>query len=113
MRVYLRPQAGGASEPPQTPGSCMAVHPGAATVEQDRALVPVVGCPVDGPADRGWQRDLDTLVPLPHTRRTRWPCSSPRSAMLTLVASKIRKPSRTRSRSRLGVESATMGAHAR
>jgi hypothetical protein len=35
-----------------------------------------------------------TLVPLPHTRSTRWPCSSPRSAMSALVASKIRKPSR-------------------
>jgi Arc/MetJ family transcription regulator len=34
-----------------------------------------------------------TLVPLPHTRRTRWPCSSPRSPMSALVASKIRKPS--------------------
>jgi hypothetical protein len=28
------------------------------------------------------------LVPLPHTRSTRWPCSSSRSAMLALVASK-------------------------
>ena len=35
-----------------------------------------------------------TLVPLPHTRRTRWPCSSPRSAMSLPVASKIRSPSR-------------------
>ena len=34
------------------------------------------------------------LVPLPHTRSTRWPCSSPRSAMSALVASKIRRPSR-------------------
>jgi hypothetical protein len=34
------------------------------------------------------------LVPLPHTRSTRWPCSSPRSAISALVASKIRKPSR-------------------
>ena len=50
--------------------------------------------PVDGPADRGWQRTWTTLVPLPHTRSTRWPCSSPRSAMRALVASKIRKPSR-------------------
>ena len=31
-----------------------------------------------------------TLVPLPHTRSTRWPCSSPRSAMSAPVASKIR-----------------------
>ena len=35
-----------------------------------------------------------TLVPLPHTRSTRWPYSSPRSPMSALVASKIRKPSR-------------------
>ena len=35
-----------------------------------------------------------TLVPLPHTRSTWWPCSSPRSAMSALVASKIRRPSR-------------------
>jgi hypothetical protein len=34
-----------------------------------------------------------TLVPLPHTCSTRWPCSSPRSAMSALMASKIRKPS--------------------
>jgi hypothetical protein len=35
-----------------------------------------------------------TLVPLPHTRSTRWPCSSPRSVTSAPVASKIRKPSR-------------------
>jgi TraM recognition site of TraD and TraG len=33
------------------------------------------------------------LVPLPHTRSTRWPCSSRRSAMLAAAASKIRSPS--------------------
>jgi hypothetical protein len=31
-------------------------------------------------------------VPLPHTRRTRWPCSAPRSAMSAPAASKIRRP---------------------
>jgi hypothetical protein len=30
------------------------------------------------------------LPPLPQTRSTRWPCSSPRSLMSALVASKIR-----------------------
>jgi hypothetical protein len=34
------------------------------------------------------------LAPLPTTRRTRWPCSSPRSPMSTPVASKIRSPTR-------------------
>jgi hypothetical protein len=33
-----------------------------------------------------------TLVPLPHTRSTRWPCSSPGSVMSAAVASKMRKP---------------------
>ena len=58
-----------------------------------------------GPADRpptarsiprptaGGRGIRTTLVPLPHTRSTRWPCSSPRSAMLALVASKMRRPS--------------------
>ncbi len=35
-----------------------------------------------------------TLVPLPDTRSTRRPCSSPRSAISAPVASKIRNPSR-------------------
>lgn len=35
------------------------------------------------------------LEPLPTTRRTRWPCSSPTSAMSVLQASKIRNPSIT------------------
>jgi hypothetical protein len=39
----------------------MAVHPGAATVDQDRAAVPAADRPVDGPADRWGQRDLDDL----------------------------------------------------
>jgi len=34
-----------------------------------------------------------TLAPLPQTRSTRWPCSSPRSPMSAPVASKIRRPS--------------------
>jgi hypothetical protein len=39
----------------------MAVHPGAAAVEQDRPVVPGPGSSVDGPADRWRQRDLDDL----------------------------------------------------
>ena len=39
----------------------MAVHPGAAAVEQDRAAVPGSGGSVDGTADRWWQRYLDDL----------------------------------------------------
>jgi hypothetical protein len=35
-----------------------------------------------------------TLPPLPCTRRTRWPCSSPRSPMSLPVVSKIRRPRR-------------------
>ena len=72
---------------------CVPVHPSPTGVEQD------------GPADRpptarsiprptaGGRGIRTTLVPLPHTRSTRWPCSSPRSAMLALVASKMRRPS--------------------
>jgi hypothetical protein len=70
------------------------VHPGAAGVQQDRPADPGAYGPVDGPAGRWRQRDQHDLVPLPHTRSTRWPCSSPRSAIFALVASKIRKPSR-------------------
>jgi len=64
MRVYLRPQAGSLGQAPQAPGRRVAVHPGAAGIEQDRPAVPQAGCPVDGPADRGWQRDLDHLAAL-------------------------------------------------
>ncbi len=43
----------------------------------------------------GLDRQVRTiLVPFPHTRSNRWPCSSPRSAMFAPVASKIRKPRR-------------------
>jgi hypothetical protein len=45
-------------------------------------------------ATAGGSGTRTTLVPLPHTSSTRWPCSSPRSAIFALVASKIRKPSR-------------------
>jgi hypothetical protein len=39
----------------------VAVHPGAAVVAQDRAVISQAGCPVDGAADGRWQRDLDHL----------------------------------------------------
>ena len=45
-------------------------------------------------ATAGGSGTRTTLPPLPRTRRTRWPCSSPRSAMLAPQASKIRRPSR-------------------
>jgi hypothetical protein len=53
--------AGGLGEVPQAAGGRMAVHPGAAGVQQDRPAVPHADRPVDGPADRGRQRDQDDL----------------------------------------------------
>jgi hypothetical protein len=43
-------------------------------------------------ATAGGRGTRTTLPPLPRTLRTRWPCSSPRSAMLAPQASKIRSP---------------------
>jgi hypothetical protein len=63
-------------------------------------LLSGIGPPVRVPIARSMARPTaggsgikTTLVPLPHTRRTRRPCSSPRSAISALVASKIRRPS--------------------
>jgi hypothetical protein len=42
----------------------MTVHLSAAAVEQDRSAVSGASRTVDGPADRGWQRDLDHLAAL-------------------------------------------------
>ena len=53
--------AGGFGESPQTAGGRVPVHPGAAAVEQDRPARAVSDRPVDGPADRGRQRDQDDL----------------------------------------------------
>ena len=48
-------------EPPQAAGGGVAIHPGTATVEQDRAVGAGADGLVDGPAD-GWrQRDEDDL----------------------------------------------------
>jgi hypothetical protein len=61
MRAYFRPEADDASEAPQPQGGRVAVHPGAAAVEQDRPRSPQASCPVDRAADGRWQRDLDHL----------------------------------------------------
>ena len=62
--VRVRPgdlDARGFGEVPQAAGGCVPVHPGDAAVEQDRPADPGGYCPVDGPADRGRQRDQDDL----------------------------------------------------
>ena len=94
VRVHLRPQADGASQAPQAPGSRMAVHPGAAAVEQNRPAFPGSGGPVDGPADCWWQRDLDHLGALAAHAQHPVAVLVARSAMFAVVASKIRRPSR-------------------
>jgi hypothetical protein len=48
-------------EVPQAAGGRVRVHPGTPGIEQDGPAVPVVGCPVDGPADRGRQRHQNDL----------------------------------------------------
>jgi hypothetical protein len=53
--------AGGFGETVQAAGGRVPVHPGAAGVQQDRPALPGAGRPVDGPADRGRQRDQDHL----------------------------------------------------
>src|SRR5579863_2724920 len=42
-------------------GCAVAIHPGAAAVEQDRPSCPGADRPVDGSPDRGRQRDQDHL----------------------------------------------------
>jgi hypothetical protein len=61
MRVHLRLQAGGTGEAAQAAGGRVAVHPGAAGVEQDRPAGSQAGCPVTSPANGGRQRDQDHL----------------------------------------------------
>jgi hypothetical protein len=53
--------AGGFGKPVQAAGGRVPVHPGAAGVQQDRPADPGSYRPVDGPADRGRQRDQDDL----------------------------------------------------
>ena len=52
---------GGLGQMPQAVGGRVAVHPGAAAVEQDRPVSAVCDCPVNGPADCWRQRDKDNL----------------------------------------------------
>jgi len=49
------------SQVPQTPGGGVAVHPGAAAVEQDRPAGTGTDSLVDGPPHSWWQRDQDDL----------------------------------------------------
>ena len=53
--------AGGFGEVAQAAGGRVPVHPGAPGVQQDRPAAPGGYRPVDGPADRGRQRDQDDL----------------------------------------------------
>jgi hypothetical protein len=64
VRVRSRdPHASSFSQAPQAAGGGVAVHPGAAAVEQDRAVGAGGDRAVDGPPDRRWQRDQDGLGP--------------------------------------------------
>ncbi len=51
----------GFGEVAQAPGGRVPVHPGTAGVQQDRPADRGGHRPVDGPADRWWQRDQDDL----------------------------------------------------
>jgi hypothetical protein len=57
------PDASSSGEPPQAPGGRVAVHPGAAAVEQDRAADAGTNRPVDGSPYGRRQRDQDKLSP--------------------------------------------------
>jgi hypothetical protein len=72
------------------------VHADTERIAQNRTAVTVADRAVDG-STAGVSGTRTTLPPLPNTCRTRWPCSSPRSLMLTPQASKIRSPSRPKS----------------
>jgi hypothetical protein len=68
QHVRVRPgdlYASSSGEPPQAPRGRVAVHPGAAAVEQDRAAGAGADCPVDGSPDGGRQRDQDDLGAFP------------------------------------------------
>jgi hypothetical protein len=94
--VRMRPghlDPGSLGEVVQAAGGRVPVHLGTTVVEQDRASRTGSDRSMARPT-AGGSGTRTILVPLPHTRRTRWPCSSPRSAMSAEVASKIRKPSR-------------------
>ena len=63
------PHARVLGEVAQAAGGRVPVHPGAAVVGEDRAAGPVRGGAVDGPADRGGQRDQARLAFLAITHR--------------------------------------------
>jgi hypothetical protein len=95
--MLVRPgdvDAGCFGEPMQAAGGGVPVHPAPGRLSGigPRTRSPVARSMALPTA--GGSATRTTLVPLPHTRSTRWPCSSPRSPMSALVASKIRKPSR-------------------
>jgi hypothetical protein len=48
----------------QSPGCDVPVHPGAASVEQERSTGAIAGRPLDGAADRGRQRHQDDFAAL-------------------------------------------------
>ena len=89
----------------------MPVNPGAATVEQDRSARARSRRPVDGRPTAGGSGTRTTLVPLPQTRSTRWPCSSPRSPMSAPVASKILRPSSPSIATYAGDQRRALAAH--
>ena len=70
MPEHVRVRAGnpyscGLGEASQPPGGNVAIHPGTAVVEQDRAVRTGADRLVDGPADGWWQRDQDDLGAFP------------------------------------------------
>jgi len=94
--VPVRPgdwHPGGFCEPLQAPRCGVRVHAAATAAEQYRPTgTAAVALSIARPTAGGIGTKT-AFVYLPHTRSTRWPCSSPRSAMSALVASKIRNPS--------------------
>ena len=87
------PYARSVGEAPQAPGGGVAVHPGAAAVEEDRPAIPCAGRPVGRPAYSWWQWDQDHLGAFAAHAQHAVAVFSPRSVMSAPVASKIRKPS--------------------
>jgi hypothetical protein len=55
----------GGGQAPEPAGGGVAVHPGAAAVQQDRAAGPGSGCLVNGACHGWWQRDQDNLGAFP------------------------------------------------
>src|SRR4051812_27514890 len=92
--VWVHPRqldAGLFGDPAEPAGGAVPVHPGGPAGQEDGSGGPFVDGPLDGAADGRGSGTSTTLSPLPRTRRTPWPCSSPRSSMLLPVASKVRR----------------------